>query len=195
VAEAAEKGWVDTAHQGWFRDLAAELTGRYDVISMFHYLEHVLDIRAELDLVAAVLPPGGLVQIEVPNPESRLRILRGWWVQWFQPQHLHFAPLPNLLTALRERGLRPVSVQFADAHIPVDVTCALLSMFAVASPEPRLPWLTIRGSKARWAYHKFMWAKVCPKVLPWAYKADAALAPLVRRTGDANLYRVLARKD
>ncbi|HEX3611565.1 MAG TPA: class I SAM-dependent methyltransferase [Sporichthyaceae bacterium] len=194
VVEAAEKGWIDTAHRGWFPDLAEELTGRYDVISMFHYLEHVLDIRAELDLAAAVLPSGGLLQIEVPNPESRLRALRGWWVQWFQPQHLHFAPLPNLLAALNERGLRPVSVQFAESHIPVDVTCAMLSMFAVASPEPRLPWLTIRQNKARWAYHQFMWAKLCPKVLPWAYKADAALTPVVKRTGDANLYRVLARK-
>jgi 2-polyprenyl-3-methyl-5-hydroxy-6-metoxy-1,4-benzoquinol methylase len=194
VAEAAEKGWIDTAHRGWFRALAEELTGRYDVISMFHYLEHVPDIRAELDLAAAVLPSGGLLQIEVPNPESRLRVLRGWWVQWFQPQHLHFAPLPNLLAALTERGLRPVSVQFAESHIPVDLTCALLSMFAVASPEPRLPWLTIRQNKLRWAYHQFMWAKLMPKVLPLAWKADTALSPVVRRTGDANLYRVVARK-
>jgi methyltransferase family protein len=194
VTEAAAKGWIDTAHQGWFPNLAAELTGRYDVISMYHYLEHVLDIRAELDLAAAVLPSGGLLQIEVPNPESRLRVLRGWWVQWFQPQHLHFAPLPNLLAALNERGLRPVSIQFGESHIPVDVTCALLSMLAVASPEPRLPWLTLRQNKARWAYHLFVWTKLCPKLLPFAYGADARLAPIVRRTGDANLYRVVARK-
>lgn len=195
VTEAAAKGWIDTAHHGWFPDLATELTGRYDVISMYHYLEHVLDIRAELDLAAAVLPKGGLLQIEVPNPESRLRILRGWWVQWFQPQHLHFAPLANLLAALTERGLRPVSIQFAESHIPVDVTCALLSLFAVASPDPRLPWLTSRQNKARWAYHMFLWTKLCPKLLPLAHRADAALARVVKRSGDANLYRVIARKE
>jgi hypothetical protein len=195
VTEAAAKGWIDTAHQGWFPNLAGELTGRYDVISMFHYLEHVLDVRAELDLAAAVLPKGGLLQIEVPNPESRLRMLRGWWVQWFQPQHLHFVPLPNLLAALTERGLRPVSIQFAESHIPVDFTCALLSMLAVASPEPRLPWLSIRQNKARWAYHQLVWTKLCPKVLPLAYRADLRLAPVVTRTGDANLYRVVAIKD
>jgi hypothetical protein len=195
VVEASEKGWVDTAHRGWFPDLAAELTGRYDVISMFHYLEHVLDIRAELDLVADALPSGGLLQIEVPNPESRLRVLRGWWVQWFQPQHLHFAPLPNLLAALQERGLRPVNVQFAESHIPVDITCAALSMLGCLSPEPRLPWRTARQFPGRDALHHAVWYKTYPKLLPLVIKADAALAPIVHRTGDANLYRVLARKD
>jgi SAM-dependent methyltransferase len=195
LEEAAAKGWVGTAHKGWFPDLADELTGRYDVISMFHYLEHVLDIRAELDLVARVLPPGGFVQIEVPNPESRLRVLRGWWVQWFQPQHLHFAPLPNLLGALTERGLTPVSVQFAESHIPVDVTCALLSMLACLSPEPRLPWRDDSQGALRMKWHMAVWAKAAPKLLPLAYKVDAKLTPVVHRTGDANLYRVLARKD
>jgi SAM-dependent methyltransferase len=195
VLEAAEKGWVGTAHQGWFPDLAGELTGRYDVISMYHYLEHVLDIRDELDVAARVLPPGGLLQLEIPNPESRLRLLRGWWVQWFQPQHLHFAPLPNLLAALTERGLTPVSVQFAESHIPVDVTCALLSMLAVMSPEPRLPWLNIRQSRLREKRHQLVWAKIAPKLLPLAYKVDARLHPLIQRSGDANLYRVVARKE
>jgi hypothetical protein len=32
-------------------------------------------------------------------------------------------------------------------------------------------------------------------MLPVVYKVDAALTPIVQRTGDANLYRVLARKD
>ena len=195
VLDAAAKGWVDTAHQGFFPDLAEELTGRYDVISMFHYLEHVLDIRTELDLAAKVLPTGGLLQVEVPNPESRLRVLRGWWVQWFQPQHLHFAPLPNLLVALQERGLRPVSIQFADAHIPVDITCAVASMLVTAAPDKRLPWLDIRDSKLRQVKHKLAWEILFPKLMPLSVKADAALATVVKRTGDANLYRVVARKE
>ncbi|MGQ0843259.1 MAG: class I SAM-dependent methyltransferase [Sporichthyaceae bacterium] len=195
VVDAAAKGWVETAHRGWFPDVAEELTGRYDVVSMFHYLEHVLDIRSELDLAAKVLPVGGLLQIEVPNPESRLRVLRGWWVQWFQPQHLHFAPLPNLLAALTERGLRPVSVQFAEAHIPVDITCAMASMTVTAAPDPRLPWRPRRQSALRRRWTSLVWEKAFPKMLPWALRADTALAPIVKRTGDANLYRVVARKE
>ncbi|MGQ0465391.1 MAG: class I SAM-dependent methyltransferase [Sporichthyaceae bacterium] len=195
ILDAAAKGWIDAAHIGWFPDLAEELTGRYDVVSMFHYLEHVLDIRAELDLAAAVLPPGGLLQVEVPNPESRLRVLKGWWVQWFQPQHLHFAPLPNLLAAMTERGLRPVSIQFGEAHIPVDMVCTLASMSVVAAPDGRLPWRPRRQTALRRKWTSLVWEKAFPKLLPLATKLDNALTPIVKRTGDANLYRVVARKE
>jgi hypothetical protein len=71
----------------------------------------------------------------------------------------------------------------------------MLSMLACASPEPRLPWRTIRQGKLRDAWHRAVWHQACPKLLPLTYKADAALIPVVNRTGDANLYRVLARKD
>jgi hypothetical protein len=99
------------------------------------------------------------------------------------------------LAALQERGLRPVSVQFAESHIPVDITCASLSMLGCLSPEPRLPWRTVSRGKLGDAWHKAVWWKAYPKLLPLTIKADAALAPIVHRTGDANLYRVLARKD
>jgi hypothetical protein len=68
-------------------------------------------------------------------------------------------------------------------------------MLAMLSPEPRLPWLDIKQSKLRAARHQLVWAKAAPKLLPLAYKADAKLHPLVKRSGDANLYRVVARKE
>ena len=64
-----------------------------------------------------------------------------------------------------------------------------------AAPDPRLPWLDIRETKLRKAKHKLAWETLFPKLMPLALKADAALAPVVERTGDANLYRVVARKE
>ena len=195
VLDAVEKGWINHAHHSWFPDLEAELTGRYDVISMFHYLEHVLDIRSELDLTHRVMPDGGYLLIEVPNPESILRVLGRWWIQWFQPQHLHMPPLGNMLAALTERNLRPVAVQLAEAHIPVDMICAAGAPFMAYAPHPGAPWLTQPRTRWREKRHELVWTKLSPPFLKFGFKADAWLDPIIRRTGQANLYRVLARKE
>lgn len=195
VVDAVARGWIRQAHRGWFAELADELTGRYPVISMFHYLEHVPDIRAELDLTHRVLPDGGYLLVEVPNPQSVLRVLGRWWIQWFQPQHLHMPPLPNLLAALTERNLQPVAVALGEAHIPVDVLCAVGAPFMTCAPHPDAPWLSAKPTRWRRLRHELVWTKVSPPFLRAAYRADQFLDPIVRRAGQANLYRVLARKQ
>ena len=90
IAEALRRGWISHAYDGLFPEKAAEVAGRYDVISMHHYLEHTLDPFAELDAVATALGPGGHLLIEIPDPESWFgRVLRTLWIPWFPPQHLH----------------------------------------------------------------------------------------------------------
>ena len=65
---AARRGWVDRAHRGLFPDLAAEMAGEYDVVSMHHYLEHTRDPGVELEAAATALAPGGLLSLEIPDP-------------------------------------------------------------------------------------------------------------------------------
>ncbi|MGQ0625337.1 MAG: class I SAM-dependent methyltransferase [Sporichthyaceae bacterium] len=195
VLDAVAKGWISHAHHSWFPNLEQELTGRYDVISMFHYLEHVLDIRTELDLTHRVMPDGGYLLIEVPNPSSILRVLGRWWIQWFQPQHLHMPPLGNLMAALTARNLRPVAVQVAEAHIPVDMICAAGAPFMAYAPHPGVPWATKARTRWREKKHELVWTKLSPPFLKAAYRADEWLDPIIRRTGQGNLYRILARKE
>lgn len=86
VHEAARRGWIDTAYQGQFPDLADRLADRYDTVSMHHYLEHTRDPLAELDAAVKVLASGGHLLIELPDPESRIsRLLGPHWLPWFQP--------------------------------------------------------------------------------------------------------------
>lgn len=158
---------------------------------MHHYLEHTTDPRAELDLAARALDPGSYLQIEVPDPTSALgRILRRWWAPWGQPQHLHLFPMPNLLAALVERGFAPVAVERAPAHIPVDLTYAVMAAVAAVAPDPRVPWVRRHRSARTFAA---VWRTATP-VLRWAYRADQAMVPLVRRLDAANAYRILARR-
>jgi len=47
-----------------------DIPGAYDLISMIHALEHMLDPRATLEALRKKLTPGGLLFIEVPNVEE-----------------------------------------------------------------------------------------------------------------------------
>lgn len=193
VTEGAERGWLDAAYRGNVRELADELAGRHDVISMIHYLEHIPDPQVELDVVGGMLDEGGYLLIEVPDPESLLgRALGPLWTATFQPQHLHLFPLRNLLAALTERDLIPVAVDRREAHIPIDLTAAVVALGQWAFPDPRLPWRERSQARSQQVFQK-AWRALTP-VIKAAYAADVRIAPLLRRTETGNVYRVLARR-
>jgi SAM-dependent methyltransferase len=75
----------------------------YDAVVLWHVAEHLHDPAATLRDVAALLRPGGVLMIAVPNfgsPEARVG--KAWWFHLDVPRHLfHFTPatLRNLLVA------------------------------------------------------------------------------------------------
>lgn len=72
----------------------AELpAGQFDVITLWHVLEHVYEPWDYLRRFHALLAPGGTLVIAVPNPDSRdARVYGLWWAAWDVPRHLwHFS--------------------------------------------------------------------------------------------------------
>ncbi|MGH8896774.1 MAG: class I SAM-dependent methyltransferase [Egibacteraceae bacterium] len=194
VELAARRGWVDRAWRGRLVDLASDLAGGYDVVSMFHYLEHTTDPHAELAAAAAALRPGGHLLIEVPDPQSRWAGLLGrWWLPWFQPQHLHLIPAANLRVRLAELGFTVTLEQHAEPHIPVDLLGAAWLALNAAAPADDLPWLPRPSRLQRLARAGTITAGV--PVLLAAALADQVIAPVGRRAGLSNAYRILARKN
>jgi SAM-dependent methyltransferase len=190
-----QRGWLARGHRALFLDSLDELAGRFDVLSMHHYLEHTRDPRAELDGAARVLKPGDHLLIELPDPDYNLAPAFGrWWFPYLQPQHQHMIPLPNLLGALTERGFTPLRVTRGDAHIGIDAVWALVQVFAVIGRDPSLPWLTEPETAARRRRHAFVWQTLAPKGFAAMHKVDAVLSAIARRTDNANTYRVLARR-
>lgn len=193
VDDAITRGWIDEAHRGLFVDLAPSLAGRFDVVSMSHYLEHTLDPRAEIAAAATALQPGGHLLIEVPDPESRLaRLLGRFWMPWFQPQHLHFVSVANLEKLLAEHGLEPLVVQRAEAHIPTDGLLAVGALMGMLSVDPYVPWKPRPGLLRR-AWHSTVQILGLPLLLA-AIVFDRLTSGWLARHGASNAYRVLARK-
>jgi SAM-dependent methyltransferase len=193
VEEAERRGWIDRAYRGRFPELSRELAGTYDVVSMHHYLEHVREPFAELDAATEVLVPGGLVLIELPDPESRWgRILGRAWLPWFQPQHQTMIPIANLKAALEERGFTLLAEDRGEANQPVELLAAAFFGFDSLAPDPRLPWGP-EFNRVRWARRMVMLFTAVP-VLIGAFFTDQVLGRVLDDSDGGNTYRVLARK-
>ncbi|KJE23964.1 Methyltransferase domain [Frankia torreyi] len=192
--EGLRRGWLDHAHHGRLPDVVEAVAGRYDVISMFGYLERADDPSAELDAVAKALPPGGHVLCELANAEChQARWLGRFWSGWAVPERAHLIPVDNLLAALEDRGLRPVLVRFAASRGLGDLTAALLLVVTAIAPRP-MPWLRQAAGPAHLVAWGAMMAVVSPLLIT-ARLLDRLARRYVHGAGFAGTYLVIARKE
>jgi SAM-dependent methyltransferase len=191
IETAARRGWVEHGYRGFLLDVAPELVGRYDVVSMHHYLEHTREPLAELDAAISLLAPRGQLLIELPDPECAWgRALGRYWVPWFQPQHQHMMSIGLLEAALRERGLEVVRRDRCTKDQPVNITGALMLLTMHIAPRPGLPWRRRASVLSRLRFAAALLVAV--PLVPVAFLFDR-LSLLRLRRRRSNAYRVLAR--
>lgn len=195
IEDAERRGWIDRAYRGLFPDVAPSLRAgeRFDVVSMSHYLEHTVDPVAEIRSANLVLADGGVLMVEVPDPASRVgRTFRTLWVPWLQPQHLHFVSVENLGRILAAHGFEVVRTHRGECHMFGDFMGIAWRISKWAAPPTHVPWRPRVGAAvALWR------VLVRTAVLPLfavGVAMDMALAPLLKRPGWSNTYRVVARK-
>lgn len=125
VAYARARG--HRVHQGTIFD--DSFNGRkYDVITMWHVLEHVPSPGRILERIKTMLNPGGILVIAVPNEAGRLALARlkprrahpfGLIERGAEIHLTHFTP-GSLLGALRKRfGFNIVRFDVDDVHVHV----------------------------------------------------------------------------
>ncbi|MER6081965.1 class I SAM-dependent methyltransferase [Streptomyces sp. NPDC001833] len=196
VELAAREGRVEHAYRGAFPDLAPELAARYDVVSMFHYLEHSTDPDRELRAAHEAVRPGGHLLIEVPDPESRYaRLLGRWWLPWLQPQHLHFVPVANLRERLTALGFTVVAEEHAEAHDPVDLLAAVWLALDHTAPREDAPWLPTPPGALQKTLRAALLIAGIPALITGTLLDRFAVRPLSRRLRVSNAYRIVARRD
>ncbi|MBN1560324.1 class I SAM-dependent methyltransferase [candidate division KSB1 bacterium] len=98
------------------------LAGVYDIITLWHVLEHMNDPRAALENAWSLLKPGGIIFIEVPNLHSLKFQLSSPSMKWRGGDHPRYhrsfftrASLHRLLEACNFSNYR-------DAHHPYHTT-------------------------------------------------------------------------
>lgn len=192
VVSAEREGRIEKGYQGHLRELTGELAGRFDQVSMVHYLEHTRDPLAELDAVAAVLTDDGWLFIEQPNPHAKAaRLFGSWWAGWNQPEHLHMVTLDNLLPALEERGFEIVAVVEREAHVPLEAFVVLATVLNRIAPRGSMPWRAGRPPRHP-ALRRLVGKALCAPFVPLARLLDRVVLP--RMLHSYHAYRVLARK-
>lgn len=197
VEIAAQRRWCDHGIRGLFPEMSTELKGKYDGISMSHYLEHTMDPVAELDTVAEILEPGGLVMIEIPDPDSVIGRALGWlWLPWFQPQHLHLLSARNLVKLLEERGFEIAEIDRHEAHQSVDFFFAALLLIQRIAPDPHPPWRDLtRGQVALASLWRLIISLLGLPLIILGVVLDKVMRPVLTRPRLSNTQRILAVKS
>jgi SAM-dependent methyltransferase len=145
LLEARSRGWdvtgvelseIAAAHarslglhvfSGSLPDQIPHLTGPYDVLVMFHVIEHVPDPLALLELCRKLIKPRGLLVLKTPNVESSIAKITGPSWHWISPPaHLYLYSPATIKKLLTKAGFGAVTLNSSqgDAHN---------NLFAIAS--------------------------------------------------------------
>jgi SAM-dependent methyltransferase len=88
--------------------------GRYDIVSMYHVIEHVREPRVVAEKAFALLRPGGHVVGQLPAVDSWERQIFGEaWGGYHFPRHLQCFSRPGLADCLRSAGFSSIRVTSA----------------------------------------------------------------------------------
>lgn len=81
--------------------------GSFDVVTMWHVLEHMEDPLGTLRAVRSLLKPGGLAVVAVPDAGSwAARLFGGYWAGYDMPRHLLDFSRQTLEATLARAGFR-----------------------------------------------------------------------------------------
>jgi 2-polyprenyl-3-methyl-5-hydroxy-6-metoxy-1,4-benzoquinol methylase len=81
----------------------------YDVIALWHVIEHLPDPSQTISAIAGQLNPGGIAVIAAPNPDAfQFKLLGKRWAHVDAPRHLALIPQPLLARLAVDVGLEEV---------------------------------------------------------------------------------------
>ncbi len=113
----------------------------FEVITLWHVLEHVHRLHATLRRLGEVLAPGGLLLIAVPNADAHEQDRYAeFWAAWDVPRHLWHFDAQTLGRLLADCGLRIESMQ----AMPLDAF--YVSLLSERYRRGRVDWLGAVGA-------------------------------------------------
>jgi 2-polyprenyl-3-methyl-5-hydroxy-6-metoxy-1,4-benzoquinol methylase len=94
---------------------AVQDKGPYDVIALWHVIEHLPNFQYTLDALASKIRKGGILVIAAPNPDAwQYRILGRYWTHVDAPRHVVLIPAELLVAHMRKFGFTTVTMTMTD---------------------------------------------------------------------------------
>jgi SAM-dependent methyltransferase len=170
---------ADVADAGYPED-------HFDVVTLYHCLEHTPAPVAELAEAHRILKPGGLALVEVPHFGGLWRRPFGrYWFPLLLPQHLNHFEMPTLRRAFVDAGFGQVVLQ-RGAWAPIELVFSmglLLKAIFGKAPEGRRP-------VGKWLLHKLLGLGLTAAF----FFVDLPLSLLLARTRLSGHHVAVARK-
>lgn len=88
----------------------------FDVITLWHVIEHMPNPWITLEKISEKINPGGILILATPNPDAfQFRVLGRYWPHVDAPRHLMLIPIPLLIEKMSMVGLEVELVTTNDA--------------------------------------------------------------------------------
>jgi 2-polyprenyl-3-methyl-5-hydroxy-6-metoxy-1,4-benzoquinol methylase len=121
---------------------------KFDVIVLWHCLEHLPSPWLVIQKAAERLAPDGILLLAIPNIESYdFSILRGNWKHLDTPRHLFFYPAKSLVTLCQAKNLAELEVDTGD-ELSVALSRDAWHTFALS----KIPVKYVRGAFGQLLY-------------------------------------------
>jgi SAM-dependent methyltransferase len=100
-----------SVHNEYLEGYAKRCPGYYDFVTLWGVIEHFANPRHEMQSIAALLRPGGILALWTGDVDSiTSRVLgRKWW--YWQGQHIQYFTHRSLTRLATDHGLEPVSTE------------------------------------------------------------------------------------
>ena len=104
---------------------------RYDVITMWDYLEHIRDPKANLAKVRRLLVDGGILALTTPDVGSLpARAFGHRWMGYKLDEHLVYFSRSTIRRLLEEAGFRVLSMSYEGKYITLGLFLQRLQLYA-----------------------------------------------------------------
>lgn len=79
----------------------------YDIVTLWHVIEHLSNPWATLDTVCENLKTGGIIILSTPNPDAfQFKIMGRYWPHLDAPRHVMIIPMKLLAEKLESLGMK-----------------------------------------------------------------------------------------
>lgn len=100
----------------------------FDVITLWHVLEHIYDPNEELKEIGRILKKDGILVVSVPNVNSLgFKLGKKHWIHLDSPRHLHHYNPETINKILNKNGFKIFSMTFPLFEFPLDLYHSLIN--------------------------------------------------------------------